>query len=57
MKAKLTKMSLSYMLRDGAELTQPSTPHEGVELTCSLKPPSLKVENLPASAGRVSIRE
>jgi len=54
MKAWLTKLSLSYMLRDGAELTQPSTPHEGVELTCGLKPPSPKAENLPASAGRVS---
>jgi len=44
-------MSLSYMLRDGAELTQPLTPHEGVELTCSLKPLSPKAENLPTSAG------
>jgi len=57
MKAKLTKMSPGYMLRDGAELTHPSTPHERIELTCSLKPLSPKAENLPAEAGRVSIRE
>jgi len=51
----IAKLSLGYMLRDGAELTQPLTPHEGVELACGLKPPSPKAENLPASAGRVSI--
>ena len=54
MKAWLTKLSLSYMLGDGAELTQPLTPHEGVELACGLKPLSPKAENLPASARRVS---
>jgi len=54
MKAKLTKMSPSYMLGDGAELTQPSTPHERIELTCNLKPLPPKAENLPASARRVS---
>ena len=51
MKARLTKMSPGYMLGDGAELTQPLTPHEGVELACGLKPLSPKVENLPAEAG------
>jgi len=55
MKAWLTKMSPSYMPGDGAELTHPSTPHERIELTCSLKPLSPKVENLPAEAGECQL--
>jgi len=43
----LAKLSLSYMGRDGAGLTQPLTPHEGVEKVCDRQPLRQKVENLP----------
>jgi len=51
MKAWLTKLSPSYMLRDGAALTRPLTPHEGVELACGLKPLSPESGESPRFSG------
>ena len=45
------QLSLSYMGRDGAELTQPLTPHEGVEVACSPKTPTPEGGESPHLSG------
>jgi len=43
----IAKLSLGYMLRGGAELTQPLTPHEGVEAVCDHQAPTPKSGESP----------
>jgi len=47
----IAKLSLSYMGKDGAELTQPLTPHEGVEVVCDRQTPTPESGESPHLSG------
>jgi len=47
----IAKLSLGYMLRDGADLTQPLTGHETIALACSQKGAMVESSESPYLSG------